>query len=112
MARRRAGPRAVPPDRDIEDTALVLGVLASPGKLKILYALATAERSVGDLVPVAGEGRTQVSRHLAALRAVSLVEYRRDGNFVHYRLTDVGVAAVSMAEAVRECRARSTDGPA
>jgi len=108
MAKARAGPhRGVPPDRDIEDTALVLGVLASPGRLKILYTMATDECTVGDLVPVAGEGRAQVSRHLAALRAVGLVEHRRDGDFVRYRLTDAGAAVVSIWP-----RPSGADGPA
>jgi len=110
MAKARAGPPwAGPPDRDIEDTALVLGFLASPGKLKILYALGAQERDAGDLVPVAGERKTQVTRHLTALHAAGLVVSRQDGSFVLYRLTDVGGAAVSMAEAIRQCRARSAE---
>jgi len=108
MAKARAGPhRVVPLDRDLDDTALVLGVLANPGKLKILYALATGECAVGDLAPVVGKDRTQVSRHLATLRAVGLVEYRRDGNFVRYRLTDAGAAVVSIWP-----RPSGADGPA
>jgi len=98
-------PRALPPDRDINDTTGVIGLLTSRVKLKILYALAAGECNAGDLSTAVGETLPLISRHMGVLRVARLVDFERDGNFVRYRLTDLGVAAVSGAENIRASRA-------
>lgn len=96
--------RTLPPDRDIDDTTSVLGLLTSRVKLKILYALATGECNAGDLSITVGERLPVISRHTGVLRIAKLIDYEKHGNFVRYRLTDLGRAAVSGAESIRACK--------
>ena len=68
--------------------AAISRALADAKRLCVLEILSSGERSVSDL---SREARCQVpnmSQHLAVLRSAGLVETRRDGNTVYYRLTD------------------------
>lgn len=55
-------------------------------RLRLLNLLAGGEICVCFLVEVLGEPQPKVSRHLAYLRHAGLVEARRDGKWIHYRL--------------------------
>lgn len=65
----------------------LFGAFANPTRLRILNLLQEhKEICVCDLCDVLGEGQPKVSRHLATLRGVGLVEVRRDGNWKFYSL--------------------------
>jgi rhodanese-related sulfurtransferase/DNA-binding transcriptional ArsR family regulator len=64
---------------------------ASPARLEILDLLAQGEKTVETLARQAGLSVKNASAHLRTLRAVSLVETRREGTFIHYRLADAAV---------------------
>lgn len=64
----------------------VLEAIAEPTRRRILDALRTGERSVGDLVDIVGMHQPGVSRHLKVLRDAGLVEARRDAQRRLYRL--------------------------
>ncbi len=66
--------------------AQILKALAHESRLKIVHRLADGERSVGELTEYVGSDRTTVSKHLAILRAHGIVDDRREGNMVYYRL--------------------------
>lgn len=66
--------------------AEVLKALAHPSRLKIVDALALGERCVGDLVNLVGADPSTVSKHLALMRSVGLVEDSKRGLQVFYRL--------------------------
>ena len=66
--------------------AQILKALANESRLKIVHRLSSGECSVGELTEVVGSDRTTVSKHLAILRAHSIVEDRREGNVVYYTL--------------------------
>jgi ArsR family transcriptional regulator len=59
---------------------------ADPTRIRILNLLAEREICVCDLCTVLGEIQPKVSRHLAYLRRVGLVDVRQDGKWKHYRL--------------------------
>lgn len=86
--------------------------LGEPGRLAILQALHGGERSVGDLVERTGRSQPNVSQHLAHLARAGLVEARRDGQHVFYRVSDPYLAVIcravcdSLAEKTRHDRAR------
>ena len=63
-------------------------VLGHPARVRILDLLRDEERNVGDLQTALGIDASGTSQHLAALRKVGLVETRRDGTSVYYRLRD------------------------
>ncbi len=64
----------------------VFGALADPLQSRILSILAEHEVCVCYLVEVLHTVQPVVSRQLAALRRAGLVEPRRDGKWIHYRL--------------------------
>src|SRR2546422_9160339 len=65
--------------------------LASPYRLELLELLAQGERSVESLANEIGISLANASQHLRALREGGLVESRKEGLFVHYRLADPAV---------------------
>jgi ArsR family transcriptional regulator, virulence genes transcriptional regulator len=62
--------------------------LANPKRLQLLALLAKAEMSVGELAGVLDVPLSNVSQHLALLRAQGLVASRKAGQTVHYSLAD------------------------
>ncbi len=62
--------------------------LADPNRLMLLHELREGEKSVSQLVNELGLPQSNVSRHLAVLRERSLVETRRDGTTIFYRLAN------------------------
>lgn len=67
-------------------TALFLA-LADKTRLRILNLLAAREISVLNFADVLQEPQPKISRHLAYLRDAKLVETRRSGKQIYYRLT-------------------------
>jgi DNA-binding transcriptional ArsR family regulator len=57
-------------------------------RMRILEALGTGERSVGELVELLREPQPKVSNHLACLRWCGFVESRREHRTVYYRVAD------------------------
>jgi DNA-binding transcriptional ArsR family regulator len=67
--------------------------LSDPTRAQIIFLLTRREYSVNELselVPVSASG---VSHHLAKLRALHLVNTRRDGNQIFYSIDDEHVGA-------------------
>ncbi|HLT60298.1 MAG TPA: metalloregulator ArsR/SmtB family transcription factor [Microlunatus sp.] len=67
-------------------TSDVFNAVAEPCRREIVQALAVRERSVGDLAQELELSQPVVSKHLAVLRAVDLVDSRTDGRHRIYRL--------------------------
>ena len=73
--------------RDVfKQQAQVLKVLANESRLRIVDRLSRGECSVGELTALVGSNMSTVSKHLAMLRAHRIVDDRREGNVVYYRL--------------------------
>lgn len=74
--------------------------LANPHRLELLDLLAQGSRSVEDLAREAGLTIANASQHLQLLRSAQLVESRREGLYVYYRLPDDTV--IRLWQALRE----------
>jgi len=61
-------------------------VLTDPKRLMILEALRHRDRSVGELAAAIGVALPNASQHLAVLRNAGLVDSRRAGTTIVYRL--------------------------
>jgi len=73
--------------RDVfKQQAQVLKALANESRLRIVDRLSRGECSVGELTALVGSDMSTVSKHLAMLRAHRIVDDRREGNVVYYRL--------------------------
>ena len=66
--------------------ARLLKALASETRLKIIDRLHKGECHVGELVRLIGSDQSTVSKHLAVLRNIGVVDDDRRGNTVFYRL--------------------------
>lgn len=65
--------------------------VSTPKRIEMLDLLAQSERTVADLAELTATPVKNTSAHLGALRAAGLVETRKDGQRVFYRLADGGV---------------------
>lgn len=71
-----------------EKAAAYLKVLSNEGRLLILCHLVEGERSVTELERLLAVRQPTASQMLARLRLEGLVETRREGKTILYRLTD------------------------
>jgi ArsR family transcriptional regulator, arsenate/arsenite/antimonite-responsive transcriptional repressor len=60
--------------------------LGDPTRLRIVKLLEGGELCVCQLMAVLGMGQSRISRHLSILKEAGLIEDRRAGKWVHYRL--------------------------
>lgn len=66
--------------------ARIIKAMAHPGRLAMLHALGDGEMCVCELRDLVGSDMSTVSKHLALLKKAGLVQDRKDGLWVHYRL--------------------------
>ena len=81
-------------DELLHRIAEVLKAMADPTRLKILHSLNNGERCVSDILQIVGGSQANVSKHLSVLKRAGLVDSRRDGLNVFYRITDEGVFTI------------------
>jgi len=87
---------AVEIDRDML-AARFFRVLGDPTRvraLRLLLDAPTGEYSVGELVEALGAPQSRVSTHLRCLRWCGLVQTRREGKQVYYRIADARVRGI------------------
>jgi DNA-binding transcriptional ArsR family regulator len=83
----------------VEAAVLSFSLLAEPTRVRLLWALREAELDVATLAVRAGCRPTVASQHLSKLRLAGLVESKRDGRRMLYRLKGGHVRAL-LAEAL------------
>jgi len=69
-----------------EHVARIGKAMSSPKRLELIELLAQGEKTVEILAEQARIDMRLASAHLKALREARLVETRRAGKFIHYRL--------------------------
>ncbi len=77
-----------------DEAARLLGTLSNAKRLIVLCNLVERERTVGDLARLAGLSQAALSQHLARLRDMGLVDTRRAGQSIFYRLASGEVRAI------------------
>jgi rhodanese-related sulfurtransferase/predicted transcriptional regulator len=78
-------------DRLFGQFARIGKALASPKRLEIVDLLAQGERTVEEIARETAMSVASASQHLQALKGARMVEARREGLYVHYRLADEDV---------------------
>lgn len=68
-------------------------ILADPTRLRLVHELLQGPRSVGALAAACGVSASAISHQLQRLRDRHLVSFTRDGNTLHYELTDEHVGS-------------------
>lgn len=67
--------------------ANMIKAMANPHRLEIIDLLGQGEKSVEEIAVDTNMSVANTSQHLQVLKAANLVEIRRGGNFIHYRLS-------------------------
>ena len=89
------------PHPEADRVSGIFGLLADPNRARILHALSlTEELCVCDLALLVGMGQSAVSHQLRLLRTSHVVERRKVGRIVYYRLADAHIRHV-LAEGLR-----------
>ncbi|MGA8743164.1 MAG: metalloregulator ArsR/SmtB family transcription factor [Terracidiphilus sp.] len=65
---------------------LFFQALGDNTRLRLLNLMGEREICVCYFVEILGQGQPKISRHLAYLRRAGIVEARRDGKWMHYRI--------------------------
>lgn len=90
--------------------ALIASAFSSPARLEILDFLAQGERSVDSLARVAGLSVANTSKHLQQLRQAGLVEARKEGLHVFYRMSgDDVLNAIAAIRVLAQSRLAEVD---
>jgi ArsR family transcriptional regulator len=82
------------------DIVQLFAALADSTRLRLLNLMNGREVCVCYFVEILQQGQPKISRHLAYLRRAGIVEARREGKWVHYRIErPADVRAVSILDA-------------
>jgi ArsR family transcriptional regulator, arsenate/arsenite/antimonite-responsive transcriptional repressor len=79
------------------DLVRLFAALADPTRLRLLNLMDGREVCVCYFVEILRQGQPKISRHLAYLRRAGIVEARREGKWMHYRIErpdDDGAASI------------------
>lgn len=105
----RARATALAPD-DAQRLGALLSLLSEPTRVRMLFALVGVEElCVGDLALTLGISDDQSSYALKLLRGAGLVQSRRDGRVIYYRLAD-GFPHQLLEHCLRQLLTISSDG--
>ncbi|MBZ4322714.1 ArsR/SmtB family transcription factor [Streptomyces huiliensis] len=86
---------AADPSADVlSEAAAAFGLLASPARLHLVWALAQGESDVTGLAERVGGALPAISQHLAKLKLAGLVRSRREGRRVVYLVDDAHVVTI------------------
>jgi DNA-binding transcriptional ArsR family regulator len=77
-----------------EEASTVLGAMANTKRLIVMCNLLEGEKSVGQLAEIVGLSPAALSQHLGKMRALRLVDTRRDGQVIYYRLASEEVQEI------------------
>jgi ArsR family transcriptional regulator len=96
------------------DLALLFAALADRTRLRLLNLMDGREVCVCYFVEILGQSQPKISRHLAYLRRAGVAAARREGKWMHYKITvplHTGAARVlrETLTAVREGKTMKTD---
>lgn len=85
-----------------EIIADALQVLVSPARIAILIVIGHGEACVCHIESILGWRQAYISQHLMALRKAEILQDRREGRYVYYRLADEAILAF-VRDAARLC---------
>lgn len=92
------------------DMELLFRALADRTRLRLLHLMGDDEVCVCFLVEALGMSQPKISRHLAYLRRAGIVTARREGKWMHYRLsTPMDSHAATVLATVRACLTNNPD---
>ncbi len=95
---------------DLIEAEYLFKALADRTRLRLINLLGDGEVCVCFFVEILRMSQPKISRHLAYLRRAGIVEARRDGKWIHYRLVEPPDAhAARVLSEVREWLSQQAD---
>lgn len=88
------------------EAARLMKTLANPDRLMLLCQLSQGEMSVGELEASLGIMQPTLSQQLGVLRAEGLVDTRREGKHIYYRVLSPQALAVLQVLYAQFCEKR------
>jgi DNA-binding transcriptional ArsR family regulator len=82
-----------------EKISTPLTAIASPQRIAILLAIGTREACVCHLETALGWRQAYISQHLMSLRKADILQDRREGRYIFYRLKDASILDLITASA-------------
>jgi len=76
-----------------------LEAIASPERIAILLAIGKGEACVCHLETALGWRQAYISQHLMALRKADILQVRRDGRYIYYKLANASILKLVLASA-------------
>src|SRR5688500_14519981 len=76
------------------DACRLMKALANPDRLLLLCQLSQGEMSVGELEAALGIRQPTLSQQLTVLRDEALVDTRREGKYIYYRVRSAAALAL------------------
>jgi DNA-binding transcriptional ArsR family regulator len=76
---------------NIEQAAVAMQAMSHPMRIKILCLLSSGELSVQDIVDAVGTTQSNISQHLAILKACGMIDGRKDGTKMFYAIEDARI---------------------
>jgi DNA-binding transcriptional ArsR family regulator len=71
-----------------ENQAALCSVFANPKRILILWSLADGEKAVTAIAHAIDASLQNTSQHLSLMKAAGIVEGRRDGQTIYYRIAE------------------------
>lgn len=84
-------------DAQIEKAAEVFRVMSAPMRLRIISCLCSGEKNVGELLEVIDTTQPNMSQHLNTLYMAGVLDKRREGVQIYYRIVNTGIVSICRA---------------
>jgi DNA-binding transcriptional ArsR family regulator len=81
----------IPADDVLYENADVIKALADPTRLKILHLLKYGELCVCEIITALDKPQPTISHHLNILKKAGILKWRKEGVWVHYRLSKMKI---------------------
>lgn len=78
----------IPDDDQLQEKSDIFKAISDPTRLKILYLLADGELCVCEIICALEKPQSTISHHLNILRNSGYIKGRREGVWIHYKLTN------------------------
>lgn len=93
-----------------QQISTLLRAISQPARIEILLAIGTGEACVCHLEAAIGQRQAYISQQLMALREAGIVNYRRDGRNIFYKLKDPAILEL-IRQAGKFCGMDESDMP-
>lgn len=78
-------------EEQVEQVTEILKSIAHPIRLKILCFLIDGEKNVSEIEQQFGSTISNISQHLTILRKASIIDRRKEANFMYYSIKDENI---------------------